>query len=206
VSSLLQRKQIMSDPIARLSNALSKLPGIGEKTAARLTFFILKQPKEYASELAAALLEVKERVGFCSLCFDLSEGDPCRRCKDPHRDATHLCAVATPQDLLAIDRTGAFRGRYHVLGGVLSPLEGVGPNELKVRELIARLQDGVCKEMILATPPTVEGDATALYISKLVKPIGVKVTRLAMGLPVGGELEYADQVTLGRALEGRREL
>lgn len=196
----------MSDPIARLANAFSKLPGVGEKTAARLTFFVMKQPKEYAAELAAALLEVKERVGFCSTCYDLSEGDPCRRCRDPHRDAVQICVVATPQDLIAVERTGAFRGRYHVLGGVLSPLEGIGPNELKVRELLARLGDSECKEIILATPPTVEGDATALYLAKLVKPLGLRVTRLAMGLPVGGELEYADQVTLGRALEGRREL
>jgi recombination protein RecR len=196
----------MSDPIARLSNAFSKLPGVGEKTAARLTFFVLKQPKEYASELAAALLEVKERVGLCSICFDLCEGDPCRRCRDPHRETTQICVVAVPQDLLAVERTGAFRGKYHVLGGVLSPLEGIGPNDIKVRELLARLSDGVCKEIILATPPTVEGDATALYVAKLIKPLGLRVTRLAMGLPVGGELEYADQVTLGRALEGRREL
>jgi recombination protein RecR len=196
----------MSDPIARLSNAFSKLPGIGEKTAARLTFFVMKQPKEYASELAGALLEIKERVGFCSVCFDLSEGDPCRRCRDAHRDGGSICVVAVPQDVIAMERTGAFRGKYHVLGGVLSPLEGVGPNELKVRELLLRLQDGVCQEIILATPPTVEGDATALYLSKLIKPIGTRVTRLAMGLPVGGELEYADQVTLGRAFEGRREL
>ena len=189
------------DETLRELDDLLGLSGLSSKPVRQLSL-----GERMKCELAAALLEVKERVGFCSVCFDLSEGDPCRRCKDPHRDATHLCAVATPQDLLAIDRTGAFRGRYHVLGGVLSPLEGVGPNELKVRELIARLADGTCKEMILATPPTVEGDATALYISKLIKPIGVKVTRLAMGLPVGGELEYADQVTLGRALEGRREL
>lgn len=196
----------MSDPIARLTNALSKLPGIGEKTAARLTFFILKQPKEYATELATALLEVKERVGLCSVCFDLSEGDPCRRCRDPHRDPSQICVIATPQDLIAVERTGSFRGKYHVLGGVLSPLEGVGPNELKIRELLGRLNNEECKEIILATPPTVEGDATALYLAKLIKPIGLRVTRLAMGLPVGGELEYADQVTLSRAFEGRRDL
>ena len=193
-----------NDPIGRLIRALAKLPGVGEKTATRLAFHVLRAPESLAQELAQALVDVKERIRLCSVCMNLTEADPCTMCSDPRRDPKLLCVVATPPDLYAIDRTGGFRGRYHVLHGVLSPLEGIGPDDLRIKELLARLTE--IDELIVATSPNVEGEATALYLSKVCKPLGVKVTRIASGLAVGGELEYADGVTISRALEARREM
>jgi len=194
------------EPVARLIEALQRLPGIGPKTAQRLTFFMLKRPIDEVRELADSLLAVKERIVYCSTCFNVTEQDPCRICSDPARDTGLLCVVEEPNDLLAMERTGEFKGRYHVLLGALSPLEGIGPDDLKVRELLARLDAGGASEVILATNPNVEGEATALYLTKLMRPLGVRITRIARGLPVGGDLEYADQVTLSKALEGRREV
>jgi recombination protein RecR len=194
------------EPVARLIEALQRLPGIGPKTAQRLTFFMLKRPAEEIRELAESLVGVKERIVSCSTCFNVTDLDPCRICSDPARDTGLLCIVEEPNDLLAMERTGEFKGRYHVLLGALSPLEGIGPDDLKVRELLARLDAGGAAEVILATNPNVEGEATALYLAKLLRPLGVRVTRIARGLPVGGDLEYADQVTLSKALEGRREI
>jgi len=194
------------EPVARLIEALQRLPGIGPKTAQRLTFFLLKRPAEEVRELSAALLAVKERIVYCRTCFNVTDEDPCRMCADVRRDDRVLCVVEEPNDLLAMERTGEFRGRYHVLLGALSPLDGIGPDDIKVRELLARLDAGGVSEVILATNPNVEGEATALYLAKLLRPLGVRVTRIARGLPVGGDLEYADQVTLSKALEGRREI
>jgi recombination protein RecR len=194
------------EPVARLIEALQRLPGIGPKTAQRLTFFMLKRPIDEVRELADSLLAVKERIVYCSTCFNVTEQDPCRICSDPARDTGLLCVVEEPNDLLAMERTGEFKGRYHVLLGALSPLEGIGPDDLKVRELLARVDAGGTSEVILATNPNVEGEATALYLTKLMRPLGVRITRIARGLPVGGDLEYADQVTLSKALEGRREV
>jgi recombination protein RecR len=194
------------EPVARLIEALQRLPGIGPKTAQRLTFFMLKRPIDEVRELADSLLAVKERIVSCSTCFNVTEQDPCRICSDPARDTGLLCVVEEPNDLLAMERTGEFKGRYHVLLGALSPLEGIGPDDIKVRELLARLDAGGASEVILATNPNVEGEATALYLAKLMRPLGVRITRIARGLPVGGDLEYADQVTLSKALEGRREV
>ena len=185
---------------------LARLPGIGEKTATRLAFHVLRAPDNLARELAQALVDVKERVRLCSRCMNLTEEDPCSLCADARRDDKIVCVVASPPDLMAIERTGGYRGRYHVLHGVLSPLEGVGPDDLRIRELLARLADGTVTELILATDPNLEGEATATYLARMIKPMGLKVTRLASGLPVGGDLEYADEVTLGRAFEGRRLL
>ena len=194
------------DPIARLVEQLGRLPGIGEKTALRLAFHLLRADAAYARELAQAILDVKDRIRLCSTCCNLTETDPCPLCADPRRDARLLCVVAQPPDLLAIERTG-YRGRYHVLHGVLSPLDGIGPDDLRVAELLARLEgERAPAEVILATSPNVEGEATALYLAKLCKPLGVRVTRIATGVPIGGELEYADQATLSRALESRREI
>jgi recombination protein RecR len=194
----------MSDPIARLTVLFAKLPGVGEKTAQRLAFHVLKSPPDYARDLAEALLALQKEVRLCSICCNLTAQDPCAICKDPQRDGRIICVVESVPDLLAVERTREFRGRYHVLHGALSPLDGVGPDQLKIKELLPRLQ-GV-EEVIVATDPTVEGEATALYLTRLVKPLGVRVTRIAQGLPMGGDLEYADQVTLARALQGRREL
>ena len=196
----------MTDPISRLIRELAKLPGIGEKTASRLAFHVLRAPDEYARDLARALVEVKEKIRLCSTCMNLTEQDPCTLCSDVRRDGSLIAVVATPPDLYAIERTGGFRGRYHVLHGVLSPLEGIGPDDLRIKELITRLGGGEVKEVILATSPNVEGEATAIYLAKVLRPLGVKVTRIASGLAVGGELEYADGVTITRALEARREI
>jgi recombination protein RecR len=194
------------EPFARLIDALQRLPGIGPKTAQRLTFFLLKRPLDEVRELSEALMAVKEKIGHCRSCFNVTDEDPCRICADPARDSRVLCVVEEPNDLLAMERTGEFRGRYHVLMGALSPLDGIGPEDLKVRELLARLESGETTEVILATNPNVEGEATAIFLARLLRPLGVRVTRIARGLPVGGDLEYADQVTLSKALEGRREI
>jgi len=197
---------LATDPISRLIRELAKLPGIGEKTASRLAFHILRAPGEYARELASALVEVKEKIRLCSTCMNLTEQDPCTLCSDVRRDPSLVAVVATPPDLYAIERTGGFRGRYHVLHGVLSPLEGIGPDDLRIKELLGRVGRGELKEIIVATSPNVEGEATALYLAKVLRPLGVRVTRIASGLAVGGELEYADGVTITRALEARREM
>jgi recombination protein RecR len=194
------------EPVARLIDALQRLPGIGPKTAQRLTFFLLKRPVEEVRELSEALVAVKDRIVSCQVCFNVTDQDPCRICADPARDAGLLCVVEEPNDLLAMERTGEYRGQYHVLLGALSPLDGIGPEDLKIREFLARLERGGISEVILATNPNVEGEATALFLARLVRPLGVRVTRIARGLPVGGDLEYADQVTLSKALEGRREI
>jgi recombination protein RecR len=197
---------LATDPIGRLIRELAKLPGIGEKTASRLAFHVLRAPAEYARDLAHALVEVKEKIRLCSTCMNLTEHDPCSLCSDVRRDAGLVAVVATPPDLYAIERTGGFRGRYHVLHGVLSPLEGIGPDDLRIKELLARVAANELRELIVATSPNVEGEATALYLAKVLRPLGVKVTRIASGLAVGGELEYADGVTIARALEARREM
>ncbi|MFO1462983.1 MAG: recombination mediator RecR [bacterium] len=196
----------MASPIDRLVHYLSQLPGIGEKTATRLTFFILRQKPNYAKELAAALADLHDKVGFCKRCQNLTEQNPCQLCVDPRRDARTLLVVETPQDLLAIERSQSYRGLYHILHGAISPLEGVGPNDLKIPELLARLGPEGIQEVILATNPNVEGEATALYLVKILTPLGVRVTRIASGVPVGGGIEYLDPLTLKRALEGRQVL
>lgn len=193
-------------PIARLVCELGKLPGIGEKTAARLAFHILRAPAEEAAALAAAITELREKIRLCSVCWDFTESDPCAICRDERRDAGLVCVVAHPQDVIAIERTGGFRGRYHVLHGVLSPLEGVGPDDLRIAELVRRCGEGALHEVIVATNPSVEGETTAVYLAKLIRPLGVRVSRIATGVPMGGELEYADRLTLARAIDGRREL
>jgi recombination protein RecR len=192
------------DPMARLTQLLARLPGVGERTAQRLTFHLLRSDPTYGRELSEAIVRVLDEVRLCSRCCTLTPQDPCASCADTRRDETVLCVVESVQDLQAIERTREFKGRYLVLHGALSPLEGIGPDQLKVQELLARLQDGRVEEVILATNPTVEGEATALYLSRLLKPFGLKVSRIAQGVPMGGDLEYADQVTLARALEGRR--
>ena len=189
-----------------LIEELEKLPSIGTKSAQRLALHLLKVPKEDALRLAEAIRAVRERVGFCSTCGNFSETDPCALCGDPRRNPAVLCVVEQPVDVLAFERTGQFPGRYHVLGGALSPLEGTSPEQLRIRELLARLRGGEVKEVILATNPNVNGEATALYLSKLLTPLGVRVTRIARGVPMGSDLEYSDQVTLARALEGRRDV
>jgi recombination protein RecR len=194
------------EPVARLIDALQRLPGIGPKTAQRLTFYMLKRPPDEVRELGDALLAVKEKTTYCRTCFNVTDEDPCRICNDPRRDEHVICVVEEPNDLLAMERTGEYRGRYHVLLGALSPLDGIGPDDLKIRELLARLEGRETAEVILATNPNVEGEATALYLAKLLRPLAVRITRIARGLPVGGDLEYADQVTLSKALEGRREI
>jgi recombination protein RecR len=196
----------MTDPLTNLVRRLCKLPGIGEKTATRLAFHILRADEAFARDLAQAITDVKQRLRQCSVCCHVTEADPCAFCQDARRDDSLLCVVAQPQDLLAIEKTGSFRGRYHVLHGVLSPLGGVGPDDLRIQPLLARLGAGQVKEIVVATSPSVEGDATALYLAHLIRPIGVRLTRIASGVPIGGDLEYADGVTLNRALEGRRDL
>jgi recombination protein RecR len=196
----------VADPIARLVKELARLPGIGEKTAQRLAFHVLEAGPEYARDLAEAVVGVVRDVRCCSSCQTLTERDPCDICADERRDARVICVVEGVPDLLAIERTREFRGRYHVLHGALSPLDGVGPSDLKIRELLLRLERSPAEEVVVATNPDVEGEATALYLQKLLKPLGLKVTRIAQGVPMGGDLEFADQATLARALAGRREL
>lgn len=193
-------------PLGRLITELSKMPTVGPKTAQRLAFHILRLPLEEAQALAAAIVDAKMQIRHCSICFSITDIDPCAICADPARSAETLCVVEDPRDVLAIERTREFRGRYHVLHGAISPLDGVGPDELKIPELLGRVRDRGVKEVIVATNPRVEGEATAIYLSRVLKPLGVRVTRIAHGLPVGGDLEYADEVTLARALEGRRDL
>jgi recombination protein RecR len=189
-----------------LIDELGRLPGVGPKSAQRIAFHILQADPVDVRRLAHALTEVKEKVRFCTVCGNVSEAELCRVCLDPRRDPSLICVVEEPKDVVAVERTREFRGRYHVLGGAISPIEGVGPDDLRIRELMQRLADGTVTELILATDPNLEGEATATYLARLLKPMGLKVTRLASGLPVGGDLEYADEVTLGRAFEGRRLL
>ena len=192
-------------PLERLIEALRKLPGIGAKSAQRLAFHVLRGSRDDARALATALLEVKDTLRLCTLCFNVTDTDPCLICADANRDRSQVCVVEEPHNLIAIEKSG-FRGLYHVLHGSIAPLRGMGPDDLKIAPLLERLRDGSVKEVILATNPNVEGEATAVYLSRLLKPLGVRATRIALGLPVGSELEYADEVTVGKALEGRREI
>lgn len=195
----------MADPIRRLVQELARLPGIGEKTATRLAFHLIRGSRQQVTDLAQSLLDVVDKIRLCSTCMNMTEEDPCVLCSDTRRDAEMICVVASPSDLIAIDRGGHFRGRYHVLHGLLSPLEGIGPDDLRIAELVRRL-DGAVREVIIATSPSVDGEATAMYIARVLKPLGVTVSRIATGLPVGGELEYSDQATIARALAGRATL
>ena len=196
----------VASPVVALINEFSKLPTIGPKTAARLVFHLLNRPRHEAQSLAEAILAVKDNVRFCSICASLTERDPCDFCTSAERDATTICVVAEAKDVLAIERTGAFKGRYHVLGGLISPMDGIGPGQLNVKELVERVGREEPREIILATNPNAEGEATALYLFRLLAPLGPTVTRLAYGLPIGGDLDYADEITLAKALEGRRAL
>jgi len=196
----------LAKPIESLIEALTRLPGIGRKTASRLAFHILRSPLSEAQALARAILDVKEKIRLCSICFNLTDEDPCPICRDDQRLKEILCIVEGPNDLMAIENTGVYRGRYHVLHGTIAPLEGIGPEHLKIKELMERLQKEKIKEVILATNPTVEGGATALYLTDLIKPLGIKLTRIAYGIPLGGEIEYSEGMTLTKALEGRREV
>jgi len=191
---------------SRLVAELAKFPGIGKKTAARLAFHILRCQKSEAEALAAAICDLKEKIGFCSVCHHITESDPCLLCTDPARDEQLVCVVEEPQDLISIERSRSFRGRYHVLHGALSPLDGIGPDELHMRDLIERLKDDTVKEVILATNFTVEGEATALYLARLIRPLGIRVTRPAHGIPMGSDIEYVDEATVHRAVEGRQEI
>jgi recombination protein RecR len=197
---------VTPESVTRLVEAFAQLPGIGPKTASRLTFYLLRRPAEQAEALAEALYDLKQKTVFCSKCFNITELSPCTVCRDDGRDRSIICVVEEPLDVLAIDRTGEFRGLYHVLHGSISPVDGIGPDELRIGELMARLKAEPVREVLLATNPNLEGEATAMYLARLIQPQGVRVTRLARGLPVGGDLEYADSVTLGRALEGRQEM
>lgn len=192
--------------VATLVRELSRLPGIGEKTAQRLAFHILKLPKVEAESLARSIVDVKEKVKICSRCFNITEEDPCQICRDSNRNEKQLCVVEEPHDLLAIEKTGAFKGKYHVLQGSLSPLDGRGPDDIRVRELLDRLKGNNVDEVIIATNPNNDGEATAHYLTKVTKSLGIKVTKIAQGIPMGGDLEYADHVTIGKAIEGRREI
>jgi recombination protein RecR len=193
-------------PVVRLIEEFHKLPGVGPKSAQRLTYYLLRAPQDEARALAQAILEVKEKISFCSLCQNVTDSDPCLICANGERDSSLLCVVEEPLDILALERTGSYGGLYHVLHGVISPMDGVGPEHLKVEELLERLKGGSVQEVILATNPNLEGEATAMYLDRLLRPLGVRVTRLARGLPSGADLEYADDLTLTRALEGRQEM
>ncbi|MEV7603946.1 recombination mediator RecR [Paenarthrobacter sp. NPDC089322] len=190
--------------VQELIDELGRLPGVGPKSAQRLAFHILEADPEDMKRLVAAITTVKERVKFCSMCFNVTEQETCNICRDPRRDPSVICVVEESKDVLAVERTRTFRGRYHVLGGAINPIAGIGPEQLRIRELLTRLNDGAIQEIIIATDPNLEGEATATYLARMLKTIGITVTRLASGLPVGGDLEYADEVTLGRAFEGRR--
>ncbi|MEK7433440.1 MAG: recombination mediator RecR [Cyanobacteriota bacterium] len=200
--------EMYAKPLARLIEEFEKLPGIGSKSAQRLAFHIIKQSSKNVKSFAEALLDAKESVVFCSICSNLTLEDPCHFCKDDKRFKYQICVIAEPRDLIALERTKEFRGTYHVLQGLISPMDGIGPDKLRIKELLQRLNDpeNQIKEIILAINPTIEGEATTLYISKLIKPLGIKITRIAFGLPIGGDLEYADTLTLAKALEGRREI
>jgi len=197
--------QSTPEPISQLIDEFNKLPGIGPKSAARLTYYLLRMPEAEARSLAEAILAIKEKVVLCSICQNITDSDPCRICDNTQRDHSITCIVEEPLDILAIERTRKYTGVYHVLNGVISPADGIGPDDLKIKELLARIQNGDVTEIILATNPNLEGEATAMYIQRLIAPLGIKVTRLARGLPAGGDLEYADEITLTRALEGRQE-
>lgn len=197
---------VTPEPVTRLIEAFAQLPGIGPKSASRLTFYLLRRPAEQSQALADALRDLKQRTVFCGLCFNITESSPCPLCRDESRDRTILCVVEEPLDALAIERTGEYRGLYHVLHGALSPVEGIGPEELRINELLVRLKQAPAREVLLATNPNLEGEATAMYLARLIQPLGIRVTRLARGLPVGGDLEYADVVTLSRALQGRQDI
>jgi recombination protein RecR len=197
---------VFEGPVQDLIDELGRLPGIGPKSAQRIAFHVLSADPADVNRLAGALSRVKELVRFCVICYNVAESEHCRICRDPRRTGDVLCVVEEPKDVVAVERTGEFRGRYHVLGGAINPLEGIGPDNLRVRELMVRLASGTVKELILATDPNTEGEATATYLALLIRPMGLHVTRLASGLPVGGDLEYADEITLGRAFEGRRAI
>jgi recombination protein RecR len=198
--------QAVPKPVTQLIEAFSRLPGIGPKTASRLTYYLLRAPDELSQTLAAAIADLKTKTRTCSVCYNITEDDPCAICRDENRDSSTIVVVEEPLDVLAVERTGAYQGRYHVLHGAISPVEGIGPEDLKIRELVARVAAGGVREVIIATNPGIEGDATAMYIQRQLAPTGVKITRLARGLPTGGDLEYVDSVTLLRALQGRHEM
>jgi recombination protein RecR len=195
-----------AEPLARLIQEFKRLPGIGQKSAQRLAFHVLRAPREDAERLAQAVLDVKDKLGICAVCNNISDSELCPYCRDPRRDPAMICVVEEPHNILPVETTRQFEGRYHVLHGALSPLRGIGPEQLRIKNLVERLASGEVKEIILATNPTVEGEATAAYLSRLLKPLGVKVTRIAMGIPVGSDLEFADEVTMSKSLENRREM
>ncbi len=195
-----------AEPLARLITEFKRLPGIGQKSAQRLAFHVLRAPREDAEHLAQAVLDVKDKLGFCRVCNNISDTDLCQYCRDPHREETVVCVVEEPHSIIGIETTRQYEGRYHVLHGSLSPLRGIGPESLRIKGLVERIGEGRIQEVILATNPTVEGEATAVYLARLLKPLGVKVTRIAMGIPVGSDLEFADEVTISKAMEGRREM
>ncbi|MBF7097202.1 recombination mediator RecR [Alkalibacter mobilis] len=195
-----------SDSLTKLINELSRLPGIGNKTAQRLAMHLLKVPKEESEALANSIIEAKNKVRYCKICFNITDKETCRFCSDEKRDEKTICVVQEPRDIIAIEKTRDYRGKYHVLQGAISPMDGIGPNDIRIKELLVRLQEVEIDEVIVATNPTIEGEATAMYLSKLIKPSGIKVTRIAHGIPVGGDLEYADEVTLAKSFEGRHEI
>jgi recombination protein RecR len=197
---------VYAGPVQDLIDELGRLPGVGPKSAQRIAFHLLKLSTEDALRIATAIAVVKERVSFCTICFNISEGDACGICSDTRREASVVCVVEEPRDIVAVEKTGEYRGRYHVLQGAISPIEGIGPDQLRVKELLTRIEPEGIEEVILCTNPNIEGEATAMYLGRLLKPLGIRVTRIASGLPVGGDLEYADELTLGRALEGRRDV
>jgi recombination protein RecR len=194
------------EPVARLVEQFARLPGIGPKTAQRLTFYLLRTSEQVSLELADAIRHMKQAVKFCSICLNITDIEPCAICRDDRRDRSMICVVEEPLDIVAVERTRGYKGLYHVLHGALSPVDGIGPEDLKITELLARLRSGEVQELILATNPNVEGETTAIYLTRLLRPLGVRVTQIARGLPVGGDLEYADEVTLARAMEGRRDM
>lgn len=198
--------QTTPEPVIRLVEAFSRLPGVGPKTASRLTFYLLRSGEELATELAEALSELHRRLIYCEVCFNIAETSPCPICRDDQRDRGTICVVEEPLDVLAIEKTRAYQGSYHVLHGAISPVDGIGPGELRIKELVERMRQNPVREVILATNPSLEGEATAMYLERQIAPLGARITRLARGLPVGGDLEYADTITLTRALEGRREV